>query len=151
MTVALEITHAVATLFMVAVIWFVQLVHYPLFARVGASALLDYERAHVGRISWIVVPAMLAELGSAAGLVALGSAHLRPAEAWLGLALVALLWACTFFVQVPIHARLQRTADPADVRSLVRWNWIRTAAWTARGVLVGVALARAFAVGAVAS
>ena len=30
--------HLAATLFMVGVIWFVQVVHYPLFAKVGATA-----------------------------------------------------------------------------------------------------------------
>ena len=31
------LTHLAATLYMVGVIWFVQVVHYPLFARAGAE------------------------------------------------------------------------------------------------------------------
>ena len=33
--VLLLLLHAAATLFMTGLIWFVQVVHYPLFARVG--------------------------------------------------------------------------------------------------------------------
>jgi hypothetical protein len=35
-----------------------------------------------------------------------------------------------------MHARLGQGADEAALRRLVRTNWIRTLAWTARGVLV---------------
>ena len=35
-----------ASLFMTGVIWFVQIVHYPLFANVSRSAFAEYERRH---------------------------------------------------------------------------------------------------------
>ena len=41
----LPIVHVLATWFMTGVIWFVQVVHYPLMARVGAEGFAAYERA----------------------------------------------------------------------------------------------------------
>lgn len=41
--------HVAATWFMVGLIWFVQLVHYPLFARVGRGGFAAYEGAHSWR------------------------------------------------------------------------------------------------------
>ena len=48
--------HAFATVTMVGVIWTCQLVHYPLFARVGAAGYEAYQRAHMNRIAMIVGP-----------------------------------------------------------------------------------------------
>lgn len=124
--------HDVATLAMCAVIWFVQLVHYPLFARVGAESFKEYEAEHVRRITWIVAPLMLIELGSSATLAATApsAAHIA------GLILVAVIWLSTLFLQVPLHGRLSEGYDGATLRRLVRSNWIRTLAWSARGILV---------------
>jgi hypothetical protein len=40
----LLLVNAASTLFMTGVIWFVQIVHYPLFIRVGPGVLVDYAR-----------------------------------------------------------------------------------------------------------
>lgn len=134
---ALLLTHLATTLGMVAVIWFVQLVHYPLFARVGAREFPVYEAWHQTRISWIVVPLMLAELGTA-GLLALHG-ELPWAPRWervAGLGLVLAVWGVTFFLSVPEHRQLSGGFDPAALRRLVGTNWLRTLGWTARGALV---------------
>ncbi len=58
-----------ATLFMVGVIWFVQIVHYPLFARVGAGGFPAYSERHSRLTGLVVGPLMLAEAATAAALV----------------------------------------------------------------------------------
>ena len=126
----LPVAHAAATLFMTGVIWFVQIVHYPLFGRVGAAEFPAYEREHARRTGRVVGPAMVVELLLALALTTRGGALV-----WAGLALLGVIWASTAFVQVPLHRRLERGADVAAQRRLVRTNWIRTAAWTARDVI----------------
>ena len=126
----LPAAHAGATLFMTGVIWFVQVVHYPLFARTGAAGFADYERDHARRTGWVVGPAMTLELLLALALAARGGA-----AAWAGLALLAMIWLSTALVQVPLHRRLQGGFDAAVHRRLVRTNWLRTAAWTLRAAL----------------
>jgi len=127
------LAHAFATLAMVGLIWFVQVVHYPLFARVGSESYTAYQTAHMRRTSFVVGPLMLTEL-AAALLIVLGDWAPRPI-AIAGLVLLAIAWLSTFFLQVPRHAKLERGFDPRAAASLVATNWIRTVAWTARGVL----------------
>lgn len=126
--------HAAVATFLCGLIWTVQVVHYPLFARVGDVQFARYEREHQERIGRIVVPAMLLELTAAAWLVAFAPTGLR-AAAWLGAALLVSVWLVTAFASVPGHHRLAQGFEPAVHRRLVRTNWIRTAAWTARAGL----------------
>ena len=44
----------------------------------------------------------------------------------------------TVLLQVPLHARLAAGHDEHAARRLVATNWIRTAAWTSRGVMLGL-------------
>jgi hypothetical protein len=55
--------------------------------------------------------------------------------AWTGLALVAAIWLSTAAIQVPCHAKLAAGFDAEVHARLVSSNWIRTVAWTARGLL----------------
>jgi len=129
--------HALATVMMTGLIWFVQLVHYPLFAHVGADRFIEYERGHTRRTTWIVAPLMLIELAAAVALVIPSglSRGVEPGWAWAGLALVAVNWFSTTFVQVPLHRRLERRFDTDDARRLVQTNWIRTVVWSARAAI----------------
>ena len=53
--------HLAATAVMTGLIWFVQVVHYPLFAAVGAEQFVAYEVAHQRRTSFVVGLPMLVE------------------------------------------------------------------------------------------
>lgn len=132
----LLLAHVAATLTMFGVIWVVQVVHYPLFAKVGAPAYAAYQAAHMRRITVVVLPAMAAELLTAAGLVWWRPLGLPAWQAWTGLALVLLLWASTGLVQAPLHGRLAEGFDAVLHHRLVRTNWLRTALWTLRTLLV---------------
>lgn len=128
---ALLTIHAGATLFMVGLIWFVQVVHYPLLDRMAATDVIAYERDHVVRTFRLVGPVMSVEALTAAALAWWFPGRLTLA----GLLLLALIWGITATVQVPLHRRLSEAPDAATVAHLVRSNWIRTLAWSARGVL----------------
>ena len=54
---------------MTGVIWFVQVVHYPLLERVGVDRFTAYHAAHTRFTTWVVVVPMLVELISGAGLL----------------------------------------------------------------------------------
>ncbi len=139
---ALILAHAASTLAMVGVILVIQLVHYPLFAGVGASGFAAYEADHARRISWIVVPLMLIELATAVALVAYRPDAWPAWVAWLGLILVGVIWASTALASIPAHNALSGGWDAASHAKLVSTNWIRTLAWIARGALVVWTLAR---------
>ena len=65
------IAHAAATLYMTGLIWFVQVVHYPLMAAVGRDGFAAYESAHARLTTFVVAPGMLVE-ALCAGLLVLG-------------------------------------------------------------------------------
>ena len=68
MTLLLVIQTA-ATLVMCGIAWFVQVVHYPLFARVGAEGYTAYQGEHLRRTTFVVFPPMIIELTCAAALI----------------------------------------------------------------------------------
>lgn len=133
-----------STLAMFGLIWFVQLVHYPLFLRADPHTFAAFEAEHATRTGWIAAPLMVTELLSSLCLL---RGSLRPEsvsrnEALLGLALVAVLWGSTVFLQIPLHNQLHRGYDRPAIQRLVAGNWVRTIAWTLRAILITLWAAR---------
>jgi len=56
--------------------------------------------------------------------------------AWAAAGLFAIAMASTALVQVPLHSRLAREHDREVARRLVTSNWVRTIAWTLRGLIL---------------
>ncbi len=127
------------TAVLVGLIWTIQCVHYPAFADVGASEFRRFHEAHSARITRLVGPLMLSEAAAAAWLCAEAGPGFDRELALVCGALVAIAWLSTAFVQVPLHAALPSAAGEeraALIARLVASNWLRTAAWTLRGVLL---------------
>ncbi len=127
---------AVSALAMAGILWYVQVVHYPLFARVGPEAWSAYHADHERRSGWLIAPLMIVELGSATAIVILGG---HGALALVGLGLALTTWVLTFTLAVPLHRRLNNAHDSSTITRLIAINWLRTAIWTAHG-LVALAL-----------
>jgi hypothetical protein len=88
-------------------------------------------------ITPVVMPPMLIELGAAVWLVWQRPEAVPAWAAWLGLALVGVIWASTALLQVPAHSALTAGFDAAAHSRLVATNWLRTGAWLARAALFG--------------
>lgn len=121
---------------MVGLIWFIQIVHYPMFAMVGEDAFQNYEAVHQRLTTYVVAPLMLVEIATATTLVANRPAYIGSGWAIAGLCLVGTIWLSTWFLQVPAHNALQSGFDATIHNRLVSTNWLRTIAWTLRGLLV---------------
>lgn len=130
------LVHAGATWFMVGLIWFVQIVHYPLFSSVSGKEWIGYEARHQRRTTIVVLPVMLIEAITAVTL-ALGvwGGPIPGMWPWLGVVLLAIIWISTFAVQVPLHAKLAQRHSFPSIRRLVMSNWVRTIAWSGRGIV----------------
>ncbi len=129
----LEFAQTATGFAMLGVIWIVQLLVYPAFLQVRPEDFQARHHTHVARITWVVAPLMLVELGSAL-LIACDPS---PPRLQTGvLACLAVIWASTFLLSVPLHGRLSKGYDAQLVRRLMATNWIRTAAWTAKAVLL---------------
>ena len=130
---SLLLIHAATTFALIGLIWTIQLVHYPLFAEVGRENFPKYHARHCRRITPLVAPLMLAEAITAGLLVVWGARN-----PWLlgSFLFIALSWLSTWRWQIPLHARLAKGFDSAAQHRLVATNWLRTAAWTGRGIIL---------------
>lgn len=133
---ALLLLNAASTLMLAGLIWMVQRVHYPAFNYVSPPGFAEFEAFHQRRISSIVVPLMLIELVTAAGLILVRPASIPLWWALAGAVLVIAIWVDTFAVQVPLHRQLSRGYSASTLARLVRTNWLRTGLWSLRGILV---------------
>lgn len=129
---ALLSLHLAATAAMFGLIWFVQVVHYPLFAAVGRDGFAAYETAHRRRTAFVVGPLMAAEGLTAGLLVVAPPAGVGPALPLAGVVLLGVIHMSTVWLQVPQHAELNKGYDDATLRRLVRSNWVRTVGWSGR-------------------
>jgi hypothetical protein len=126
-----------ATLYMVGVIWVIQLVHYPLLAYVGEAGFTAYTTRHVQWISGVVGPAMMIE-----AITAVASLYLMPTTGQLkwaiiaGVVLLLVIWGATVLFSIPCHTQLQAGFNLPAIKQLVATNWVRTLGWTVRGGLL---------------
>ena len=125
--------HALATGIMVGVIWVVQLVHYPLFAQVGETSFVSYHQAHVRLISYIVMPAMLLELGGAIGAVRVPLPSGIPRWACFGPGAGYRPGGPRRCTRCRCTIGWRAGFDGQAHAALVATNWARTLAWSARG------------------
>ena len=121
---------------MAGVIWFVQRVHYPLFRRANRDDFVAFALEHQRRTGPVVAPGMLAELLTGVALVFVVPEGVPAWTAWAGFGLILVNALSTAFVQMPLHEKLARDGyDARRIDLLVRTNWLRTVAWTARALL----------------
>ena len=128
--------HVFTTLAMTGIIWFVQIVHYPLFQKVGSNNFVDYETAHTRLTGQVVMPLMLGELITGIILSMYSNQpHLLPLL-YAGLGLIAINWLVTFLFFVPMHRSLSREFSLEICRRLISLNWLRTLIWSLRSIIV---------------
>jgi hypothetical protein len=142
MTKLILLTCLASTLFMTGLIWFVQVVHYPLFERVDLGSFGRYHADHTRSTGLVVILPMVLELLTSFALVGQRPERVEPWMAWLGLALAVATWAATFFFSVPAHNRLARGFDAEAHRTLVRTNGLRVLAWTGHSAVLLLMTAR---------
>lgn len=107
--------------------WMVQLIVYPGFLEYAPADLIQWHRKYTPRITIIVAPLMLAQLGIAAYKLIHGPSGLHLVSCILILA----IWLITFFLFVPIHQKIdQGITGKKDLLKLVKLSWYRTLPWT---------------------
>jgi hypothetical protein len=137
------LTCLASTLFMTGVIWFVQVVHYPLFDRVELEAFRRYHSEHTRATAFVVVLPMILELLTSGFLVGQRPEGTKPWMAWLGLSCALASWGLTIVYSVPAHGQLAKGFDVEAHRSLVWTNGLRVASWSAHSLILLVMTARA--------
>lgn len=124
----LDFVHIIVTSMLVAIIWIIQVLHYPTFRFIDSDKEMEFHRFHTFSISPIVAPLMVLEL-----VIVSLNIYLDLSTFTLGLfTLVIIIWLSTFLIQVPIHKRLSIKYKITLVNRLIRTNWIRTICWTVK-------------------
>lgn len=121
--------HSLIDFGIVVVLWLVQIIIYPSFLRIDSRQLVDWHRSYTFRVSFVIMPLMLGQLGLAIlGAIGEGAVLID----FVVLALVLICWSLTFFVSVPIHRAIDAVnLSQKTLQALVRTNWPRTILWTA--------------------
>ncbi len=139
----LVIAHVAATLFMVGLIWTIHVVHYPLFAEVGAENYVDYQSAHVERIGIVLAFPWLLEGLTLLGVMALAveRRELR-VPALVGAVAMAVVLVISGVWSAPAHGELADGFDAAVHDRLMTANLVRTLAWSLCGASAVWVMAR---------
>jgi Domain of unknown function (DUF1772) len=127
------------TALMTGLIWFVQVVHYPIFGKVPPEQFTAFHQAHLATTGKVVMLPMILELLCSGLMLTLKfDNRLQNGLNYAAAALTIFIWIVTGFVSVPIHNQLATNGFSASlIEKLVATNWLRTWAWTARtGILL---------------
>ena len=130
------ILHLTATSVMVGVIWVIQLVHYPSFHFVELKQYNTFQRFHMSRISYVVIPAMLAELFTL--ILILISMDQIDTLVLASAILLIFIWLMTAVFFSGVHQKLTLGYDQTVVDKLIKLNWGRTLLWTLRLLLISI-------------
>ena len=136
MTKIIFIANLASTFCLCGIIWIIQLVHYPFFSQIGAENFQKFHQSHSFWITPVVAPLMIAELVTSFLILFYPPADLNYKLLIFAFILTLITWASTAFLQVPLHNKLAHGFDADAHAALVNTNWIRTIAWSLRGVLL---------------
>jgi hypothetical protein len=133
----LLILNLVLSAVLTGLIWFVQMVHYPIFLKVPAAAFKAFQVQHMHTTTQVVAVPMLMELLLSIGLLMENYPGKSIITHYSVFACVVGIWLVTFFISVPIHNQLVLEGyNQSLIKQLVATNWLRTFAWTLRTLLL---------------
>jgi hypothetical protein len=119
--------------FMTGLIWTIQLLHYPAFKFIAEDQFKNFHLFHSRNITFIVLPIMLLELVTAI-ILAIQFSYSK--IFLINIITLLLIWACTFFLSVPLHNSLSGSMNINVIDRLVLTNWPRTFLWSMRLILL---------------
>ncbi|MCH9613060.1 MAG: hypothetical protein S4CHLAM102_15640 [Chlamydiia bacterium] len=124
---------AISACLMLGIVWASQIAVYPAFAKVEASNKKFFDQ-YMKRGGFLWAAYMAFELTMA--IIVLFYAYQAKAYLWISLGLLCAIWLVSWaYVAPTLHGF--KKSHPADkIKQLTRMNWIRTACWTARVVLL---------------
>ena len=110
---------------LVGVILMTQFINYPLFKSIK-SDFTNYHKKYTERMGYVVAPLMVIELILVTYIILHHKENLFVIFIFL---LTIIIWASTFFIQVPIHNTLSKKKEKNKIIILNKSNYIRTICW----------------------
>lgn len=128
--------HTLCTFFLLGMIWFVQIVHYPLMGMIPADVFYSYEIANIYRTTMVVSIPFVLEALTGLWLYWRGVSGIAHWRFRWGLWLIAFIWLSSAVFQIPAYFYLSKELTPTVHAFLVYTNWLRTLAWSLRSLLL---------------
>lgn len=134
------VVHALATWFLVGLIWLVHHVHYPLFADVGPAEYVEFQAEHVSRIGVVLAGPWLVEGVATLGLLILARRRREVVVVVVGAAAAAGVVLISGLASAPAHSELADGFDAVVHDRLMAWNLVRALLWSLKGAVAAVLL-----------
>ncbi|HUA86159.1 MAG TPA: hypothetical protein VMB85_20020 [Bryobacteraceae bacterium] len=135
---AILLANLSAALFLTGLSWFLQIVEYPLLAHLDTPDFPKFAALHRRRNTLLMAGPMTVEMITAAWMLV--RPELPHRDVFRAFLLLIVIWLITFSRHFPLHRRLLHGYNREILRSLEKWNWLRTLCWTARaGLLIFIA------------
>ncbi len=132
------------TFAMTGIIWFVQIVHYPLMRKVGKGRFSRYAQMHLVLTAFVVGPLMILEAAAVVFSVLYSTPWITDESAMLGAILLLVIWIATFALHLPQHRKLMQEFEARAYRRMLFGNWVRCYAWSFRSILLVFSMLQAF-------
>lgn len=131
----LAIVQLIITWIMTGIMWFSQIIHYPLYMKIR-EGFIEYERSYIRRSAILLGPLILIEALTAIILIGMAKEGILIKLAGVNLILLILIWLSTFLFQTTQHQKLSIRFSKKILQGLIHFNWVRTILWTAKGVVM---------------
>lgn len=130
-----------ATFCLAGIAWYVLLVQYPLFVRVGRRRFPSYHRGFTLLAGLIIAPLMIVELVAWTVLFVLSFSHGGFYWHIAAMACLAVIWIVTIRFHRPMHRLLGRGFDPPVFRKMLCSQWVKAICWGFRAAIGLILLA----------
>lgn len=151
MTSVAFIINVITTLVCVGQVWFLQVVHYPLFRNIGPEKFPEYYSTLRMKMTLFNLPLVVLETSTSVMVFLFFSMQPKPTPAMEN---SFMLYGISVFLLLPVHLFTYRGVQPAlkklstqfsdkNLASLLQWNLMRSIAWTVR---LGLILSTMFTV-----
>ncbi len=134
-TIDFFMIHLISTSMMVSLIWLIQILHYPSFIYVDRDQYESFQKFHMKKISFIVMPLMVTEFLTSAYILLFGNNE-NEYLFTLSFILLLVIWGLTIFIFSNIHQELSLGYNQRIISSLIHLNWIRTILWSLRLIIL---------------
>jgi len=129
-----------ATIWVTAVMWFVQIAHYPSFKFISTESFGEFIRAHMNISIVVLSIPIIVELITTLLLIKKPTIGTKPLLFKACLILLGIGLLSTVAIQTPNLSILKRGYHEVAHTTLVWSNWIRTIVWSAKGTVLMMAM-----------
>jgi len=125
-----------STILIAGILWFVQLVHYPLFNEIPAKNFINYGYYHSRKVSGIIKPLFIVDFTTLILLLILLGSNLSTNLMIVNVTIFIITIVLTQIIFIPIHQKLSKSPNSQTISQLIRLNWIRTLIWSLKVVFM---------------